>query len=147
MWLLILPKKEPVIHTLFAQIFNISMLHVYCRKISTVNAFSLWWLGWLGMSENHRTPQDTTGHTTGNRRTHHRTPQDTPQETAGHTTGHPRTPQDTPQDTAGHTTGQFSAVVRCSTRRSAHTRVATKCQQGVSQWQCAVWSRGKLAYI
>ena len=39
----------------------------------------------FGMSENHRTPQDTTGH----RRTHHRTPQDTPQDTTGYTTGHP----------------------------------------------------------
>jgi len=53
-----------------------------------------------GMSENHRTPQDTTGH----RRTHRRKPQDitghrrTPQDTTGHTTGHHRKPQ----DTAGH---------------------------------------------
>ena len=47
-----------------------------------------------GMSENHRTPQDTAGHTAGNRRT--------PQDTAGH--------HRTPQDTAGHTTGHRNEI-------------------------------------
>jgi len=68
------------------------------------------------MSENHRTPQDTTGHTTGNRRTHHRTPQDTPQETAGHTTGHPRTHHRTPQDTPQVNFPLLYAVVRADRR-------------------------------